>query len=417
MPGLFDFLMQNGQGGGLLGSFGQQGGVQMGPDGMPMQMPMGASQQPMQISPPQQQAMMPPMPQGMPPQNPGMAGSLDPSFFANQVRQSQQPPGLMFNADTGVLGGLRGALNQIGDPQGQRQQQAIQNYLAVKSAEEKPQYMQVDDPVTGAKRIVQIQPFGRGASYVNPSEPGGGGAPVRDPTIPVGADIKTVREARAKAAVANEEDSVKSAKAAADLAPHINEMHDAYDAAIKAGAIGPVMGSSFERANEKYNPLFRTGMIGNPQAEAARQRYEIAKAAVQARITAAQNKGEGAVSNYERSMYGAQFPELTAMDPETQIKTLRQIRDQNRQTIEAGKIPSIGQAPQVGAVLDRPAVGAPPAMPPQGQLAPQTQPASPAGPAIAPPSAPIKISSQADYARLPSGSSYVAPDGSMRTKR
>lgn len=380
MPGLLDFLFQ-GQGGGILGG---QGGVQMGADGMPMQVNPGPQQQMLNVpnAPPQ------PSPQGM-------AGSLDPSFFANQVRQTQQQPGLFFGADSGMLGGLRGALNQIGDPQGLRQQHAIQNYLAVKAAEEKPQYQIVDDPATGAKRIVMLQPFGRGASYVNPSEPAGGPPSVRDPSIPAGADIKTVREKRGAAAVANEEDAVKSAKAAADFQPIVDQAVAAYERAIGQNAIGPYAGSAPMRLFNKYG--------AGGEAEKARQDYDIAKAALQARITAAQNKGEGQVSNFERQMYAAQFPDLTALDPENQLKYLKQIQEQTRQTVGAGKIPSIGQAPQVGAVLNRPTVsGASPAA---------------SSPPAAPQAAPTQVQNKAAYDALPSGAPYIAPDGSVRTKR
>lgn len=397
--GLLDFLFsQGGQGGGLLGSLGQQGGQQMGPDGMPMQISPGPQQQMLNVpNLPQQQPMMPS--QGMPgmtPQNqaPGMAGSLDPSFFANQVRQNQQPAGLLFNADSGLLGGMRGALNQIGDPQGQRQQQAIQNYLAVKAAEEKPQYMKVQDPNTGIDRLVQIQPFGRGASYLNPNEPGGqGGPPQPNPAIPAGADVKTYREKIGAAAAANEEDAVKSAKAAADMQPHIDKMTAAYERAIELNAIGPYAGSTPARMLNKY-------VVGG-EGEKARQDYELAKAAVQARITAAQNKGEGAVSNYERGLYAAQFPDLQMLDPHSGLATLKQIQQQTGQTIGAGKIPSMGQAPAVAPVLNRPAVGAP---------------SSPAGPAIAPPSGAIRLTSKAQFDMLPSGSTFIAPDGSTRRK-
>lgn len=387
MAGLLDFLFQGGQGGGLLGGMG---GQQMA----------GA---PMQISPGPQQQMLN-VPNAMPQQSPSMAGSLDPSFFANQVRQNQQPPGLLFGADSGLLGGLRGALNQIGDPQGQRQQQAIQNYLAVKAAEEKPQYQVIEDPNTGIKRMVQIQPFGRGVTYVNPTEPGGASAaPGIDPSIPPGADVKTVREKRGAAAVANEEDAVKSAKAAADFQPIVDQAVSAYERAIKAGAIGPLAASSVMRANEKYNPL--ASYIVDPEREKARQDYDIAKAALQARITAAQNKGEGQVSNFERQMYAAQFPDLQSLEPQKQLEYLKQIQAQTKQTVGAGRIPGIGQAPQVGAVLSRPTIGGLDVAPAAG-----TPPATPQA-------APMRVQNKSAYDALPSGASYIAPDGSLRTKR
>lgn len=413
MPGLLDFLFQGqgGQGGGLLGMLGQQGGqggMQMGADGMPMQISPGPQQQMLNVpNLPQQQPMQQP---GMTPQMPqggGMAGSLDPSFFANQVRQNQQPPGMLFNADSGLLGGMRGALNQISDPQGQRQQQAIQNYLAVKAAEEKPQYMKIQDPATGIERLVQIQPFGRGAGYVNPAEPSGAAPAPADTSIPPGSDVKTVREARGKAAVANEEDAVKSAKAAADFAPAIDQAVAAYERAHAAGATGPVIASPAGRAIGKY--------VTGSDAEKARQDYDLAIASVKARVTAAQNKGEGQVSNFERQMYGAQFPDLQALDPQSQLQVLRQLQAQTHQTVAAGKIPALGQTPSVTPVLNRPSI--PGGLPQQGAPPAQGAPAAPGGPAIAPPSAPVRVTTQAQYNLLPSGSPYIAPDGSPRTKR
>lgn len=403
MPGLLDFLFQGqgGQGGGLFGNMGQQGGQQMGPDGMPMQIMPGPQQQGLNVP------NLPPPQMGQQPQAPGMAGSLDPSFFANQVRQNQQPPGLLFNADSGPLGGLRGALNQIGDPQGQKQQQAIQNYLAVKAAEEKPQYQVIEDPNSGIKRLVAIQPFGRGVSYINPTEPGGRAPAPADTSIPPGSDVKTVREARGKAAVANEEEAVKSAKAAADFAPAIDQAVAAYERAHAAGATGPVIASPIGRVVGKY--------VTGSDAEKARQDYDLAIAAVKARVTAAQNKGEGPVSNFERQMYGAQFPDLQALDPQSQLQVLKQLQAQTHQTVSAGKIPALGQAPSVTPVLNRPSI--PGGLPQQGAPPAQDAPAAPAGPAITPPSAPVRVTTQAQYNLLPSGSPYIAPDGSPRTKR
>lgn len=405
MAGLIDFLFANQNGGGLLG-LGQQ--------------------QPMNIQPPAQQAGVMQQPQG-----------IDPQMFARMIQPQQ--PSMLDNpfvhlglglaggntAGEGIANGLKG-LQSYQANQGQQQQLALANYIGLtklqleqKAAEEKPQYQKIKG-ADGQEHIVLLQPYGHGANYVNPQ-----GAPPADPTIPAGVNGMAVTQARGKAFAANEEDAVKSAKAAADLQPHINEMHDAYDAAIKAGAVGPVVASAPARyAATGMASLGNATGLGSTSApmEAARQRYDIAKAAVQARITAAQNKGEGSVSNYERSMYAQQFPELTALDPDTQIKTLRQIRDQNQQTIAAGKIPAIGQAPQVGAVLDRPAVtpqAAPMSAPgatPQPGAPPQAAPASPAGPSIAPPSAPIKVSSKAQFDMLPSGSTFVAPDGTTRRK-
>ena len=60
-------------------------------------------------------------------------------------------------------------------------------------------------------------------------------------------EAKTMREARAKAVIANEEDAVKSARAAAEFKPALDEMTNAYEALVKAGGIGPIQGSQYGR--------------------------------------------------------------------------------------------------------------------------------------------------------------------------
>lgn len=186
-----------------------------------------------------------------------------------------------------------------------------------------------------------------------------------DPSIPPGADLKKVREERGKAFVGLEEEAVKSAKAAADLKPFVDEAADAYRAAVQAGATGPLNASFPNRNQATY-----VGLWG-AESEKLRQRYDKALAALQARITAAQNKGEGAVSDFERRLYAAQFPSLTALDGADQLRMLDAIQAQTVQTIAAGRRPAIG-AP-AGTVLDRPGFG------PRQQAAGRPQPAPAAG--------------------------------------
>ena len=86
--------------------------------------------------------------------------------------------------------------------------------------------------------------------------------------VPAGADPKKYREAIASAHVANQEATVKDAKAAADFQPIVDQAVAAYERAHKAGAIGPIAGSGPARANEKYNPL--AGYFIDPEKEKAR---------------------------------------------------------------------------------------------------------------------------------------------------
>jgi hypothetical protein len=139
----------------------------------------------------------------------------------------------------------------------------------------------------------------------------------------------------AKSQIANQEDAVKSAKAAAEMKPAIDEMVAAYKDLIKGGGIGPVVGSGVGR---EVQAVTRIG-AGN---ETVRQRYDTALAKVKALVTAAQNKGEGQVSNFERQMYGAQFPSLTALDPQTQLPFLLQLQKATEQTVNTGRNSLLG---------------------------------------------------------------------------
>lgn len=172
----------------------------------------------------------------------------------------------------------------------------------------------------------------------------------RPPPIP-GASPKTLRQERAKKIVSNEEDAVKSARAAADLKPYVDQAVEAYEKLIEAGGIGPMVSSGVARTGQS---------LYHGENEALRQRYDTAVAGLKARIVAAQNKGEGSVSNFERQLYGAQFPGLDATDPNSQVGFLRQLRESTNTTIKGGKDAGIlANAPNV--VLERPAIqNAPP---------------------------------------------------------
>lgn len=373
--GLLDFLSGNG---GLLSGFG---GGQSGP------LPINNYGQAQQMGG-------------------GYPGGIDPAIIKALGGQQPNPLltfGLGLASGNTAAEGIRGALNQIADPEGRRAQMAIQNYIALKklgleerAAQEKPQYQISEDPNTGLKRIVLLQPYGQGASYVNPTEPGGASAPPTQPIagLPPGADVKTAREKLAAAAIANQEEAVKSAKAAADFQPVIDQAVEAYQRAIDTNAVGPISGSKAARAFNTYSGIGAEG-------EKARQDYDRAKAAVAARITASQNKGEGAVSNFERQMYSAQFPDLTNLDPQSQLRYLKQIQAQTAQTAKAGQITGLGQTPETSAVMNRPSI--PGGLQPPGQQAPAAGIPQP--------------KTKAEYDALPSGSPYLDPNGTPRTKK
>jgi hypothetical protein len=155
-----------------------------------------------------------------------------------------------------------------------------------------------------------------------------------------------VREKRSQAFVSNEEAATQNAKAAADFKPLMDQAVSAYERATKAGGIGPIVASVPGRFG---------GAIAHTGAEKARQDYDTALAGIQARIVAAQNKGEGQVSNFERAMYASQFPNLQRLDPEDQIKYLKQLQAHTNQTIETGGKSMLGKQPSI--VTNRPAIG------------------------------------------------------------
>jgi hypothetical protein len=207
--------------------------------------------------------------------------------------------------------------------------------------------------------------------------------------LPPEVNPKIVKKERSEALVANEQSAVASAKAAADLKPLIDQAAISYERAQKAGGIGAIVGSPAGRMGAKY--------VWGGEAEKARQEYDKAIAAVQARITAAQNRGQGAVSDFERKLYAMQFPDLQAASPEEQIAFLKELQAATDQTIKAGGSSMLGKQPSV--VLDRPAVTS---TKDQAKV-----PAQPMPPQIGTP----------EFDALPPGGLYQAPDGSVRAKR
>lgn len=103
----------------------------------------------------------------------------------------------------------------------------------------------------------------------------------------------------------------KEADAAANLLPVIERARNDYADAVKKNAVGPYSASGFNRGVANF---FGT------QGEGARQQYEKDLANVSALSTAALNKGQGAVSNFERKLYNARFPGLDSGTPEVGLK-------------------------------------------------------------------------------------------------
>jgi hypothetical protein len=246
------------------------------------------------------------------------------------------------------------------------------------------QVHEVEDPATGLKLPVVTQ-----GSTVRPASPGEVGAAPQT-GLPPEVSPKVVRTKRSEDFAANEQGATMNAKAAAEFQPLIDQAVTAYEKAAKAGGVGPIVGSAPMRygAAILQSPLEAIGL--KPTAEKARQDYDTALSGIQARIVAAQNKGEGSVSNFERAMYASQFPTLTKLDPADQIKYLKQIQAATKQTIETGGKSMLGQQPSI--ITERPPVG--------GQQ-PATQ------------GTPISVKSPAEAQKLAPGTRYVTPDGNV----
>lgn len=321
---------------------------------------------------------------------------IDPNIFLHQYMRAQNPQG--------PLGRLRGALNQIADPSGAQHQQLLQNYIALKQLEEKPTNFPAEN-AAGEKGIGVLPPWGKGdPKYYFPSgsQPQGGAAQPGMQAPPGVVNLKEYNKDMASAAAKNQQAAVDDAKAAAKLEPYLKKAAEAYAKVNQLGGIGPFSGSSwFGRPLDSYLGSLANFGPNTPGGkdsarEAARQEYESAVNYIKATVTAAMNKGEGAVSNYERMLYAALFPQLTAQDFASQQPFWEKMAADTSQAISAGKMSPLSQTPAVSGVLDRAPIGSAPNVPAPGQ--------------------PIRIGTQEQYNLLPAGARYIAPDGSMRTK-
>jgi hypothetical protein len=214
------------------------------------------------------------------------------------------------------------------------------------------------NPLAGGSDAPSVSAGPAGGSGAVGYTPGGAGAtqpgapmPGAQPGQPGQGSVeaKTMRQERAKAVIANEKDAQLAAKAAAEIKPDIDRMTAIYAQLHQNGGIGPNTAHPVAR-----NAKARFGY--DAQNEALRQEYDVLEAKVRALITSAQNKGQGSVSNYERQMYGQQFPQLTAADSQSQLAILQQMRAANDATIGAGRGTSLGAG---ASTYQRPAISDP----------------------------------------------------------
>lgn len=131
-----------------------------------------------------------------------------------------------------------------------------------------------------------------------------------------------------KSQIENENNAYLSGIKAAEYLPYIDRAIEAYDAATKAGAVGPIAGSLIPR---KEGQLVGYGA----DKEKLRQAYEKARSF----ITLGENpfQGQGTVTNFERLLSQSRFPDLTALSPDQEILLLKQLRQKAINEVNAGK--------------------------------------------------------------------------------
>jgi hypothetical protein len=217
--------------------------------------------------------------------------------------------------------------------------------------EEAPPY-QVAGPPTAAPTA---SPAAAPAPAVPTAPPASTG-----PDVAVTPSFKAQRQELGKKTAEIQAEQVKDAKAAADLQPLLDDVVNSWEKLSRFRregvntALGPVVGSDIGRAPTK--------LFGGSEEERLRHTYEQALNTLKAQATAAFNKGQGAVSNYERQLYAAIFPGFTTTNPEYDLAYLRQMQDKSRQTAKLGRETEIGK--QVPSYLtERPKIERPESAP------------------------------------------------------
>jgi hypothetical protein len=247
---------------------------------------------------------------------------------------------------------------------------------------QQPTASEVDDPQRPGYKIPILRyPDGRVERVQIPGPPGGTPGMGQMPVGGQGNTLLNSRvadEARTKAAVEQEADLVKSAATASRMLPQLDEMLGAYEKMNKTGAVGPFVGSDVGRfiskfvpSDPKMNPFGGGALFPGltAEAEAARQNYDRRKSPIQAYITSASNKGQGPVSEWERKLFGLALPGFTDLDPQEQIKVIKDLRETMVADVKSGRASPLSGTPAMSQEMNRGAQQ-------QGQPA---QPAQPRG--------------------------------------
>lgn len=256
-------------------------------------------------------------------------------------------------------------------------------------------------------------------------------APEDTTGVPQGVDPQTYRQEQAKKIVAAEKDATDRNAVLQSAMPILDRAERAYRQLHDAGKIGPLNASSPNRI---------VGGIFGTQAEIARQEYEAAAAELQLLQGQIKMKGQGSISDSERRLLALTLPKLDAADGSIGLSTLQGFRQQFNTAAERPQLPGYGsQAGSVsrgsGIPQTQPSVAAPPPRmtmpslegggvstpmrPRAGALQPQGQPGAQAAPAsqqAAGSQPPVRVSTPQEAASLPSGTTFLTPDGRLKVR-
>ena len=152
--------------------------------------------------------------------------------------------------------------------------------------------------------------------------------------IPPGVDADTYRKELAKKTVAQQSSATDRAAQARNVIPILDRAEQAYSALGQASGIGPLNASTLNRTIG--------GALGASN-EKLRQEYEAAAKDLELYKAQISMKGQGAITEGERRLLALTLPRLDAADPQTGLRTLRDLRSQFERAMTADRLPSYGQ--------------------------------------------------------------------------
>jgi hypothetical protein len=180
----------------------------------------------------------------------------------------------------------------------------------VKTPDDKPPHtFDAVDPVSGRKVTMMVGKDGKAVPVAVPERP-------RDPSIPAGVDEETYKKEKAKGAVKNEAATLASKRSAQEVMPYIDDAIDAYSKLVKGGGLGQV-------AAWGPNRVLESSLGTNMESE--RQRYERALNNINTMVNVF--KGQGAVSDFERKLMQARFPEMNVINGQAGLDELKRKKD------------------------------------------------------------------------------------------